>query len=45
LTADGGPGLLRTHHAQRLLREAGFTLVAASRPQLKAAIIAGLTAA
>lgn len=45
LTADGGPGLLRTHHAQRLLREAGFTLVAASRPQLKAAIIEGLTAA
>lgn len=42
LTASGGNGLLRAHHAQRLLREAGFTLVAASRPQIKAAIVEGL---
>lgn len=35
VTAGGGPSLLRTQHAQRLVREATFTLVAASRPQLK----------
>lgn len=43
VTAAGGPGLLRSEHAQRLLREAAFTLVAASRPQLKANLIERLT--
>ena len=31
VAAGGGPSLLGTHHAQRLAREAIFTLVAASR--------------
>jgi hypothetical protein len=35
VAAGGGPSLLGTHHAQRLAREAIFTLVAASRPELK----------
>jgi len=43
VTAGGGPSLLRTAHAQRLAREAIFTLVAASRPELKAALLDGFT--
>jgi len=39
VTAGGGPSLLRTAHAQRLAREALFTLVAASRPELKQALL------
>ncbi|MEE4024483.1 acyl-CoA dehydrogenase family protein [Gordonia sp. PKS22-38] len=35
IAADGGRGLLRGAHPERLAREAMFTLVAASRPQLK----------
>ncbi|AZG47403.1 acyl-CoA dehydrogenase family protein [Gordonia insulae] len=35
IAADGGRGLLRGNHPERLAREAAFTLVAASRPQLK----------
>jgi len=35
VTAGGGPSLVRANHAQRLAREAIFTLVAASRPELK----------
>jgi alkylation response protein AidB-like acyl-CoA dehydrogenase len=35
VTAGGGPSLVETSHAQRLAREAVFTLVAASRAELK----------
>nr|WP_202422670.1 acyl-CoA dehydrogenase family protein [Gordonia sp. SID5947] len=40
VTADGGRGLLRGNHPERLSREAVFTLVAASRPQLKDLLVA-----
>ncbi len=42
VTAGGGPSLLRSAHAQRLAREALFTLVAASRPELKQALLTTL---
>jgi alkylation response protein AidB-like acyl-CoA dehydrogenase len=35
VAAGGGPALIRGSHAERLVREAAFTLVAASRPALK----------
>ncbi len=35
IAADGGRALLRGSTPERLAREAVFTLVAASRPQLK----------
>ncbi|MFW0786547.1 acyl-CoA dehydrogenase family protein [Gordonia sp. CPCC 206044] len=35
IAAAGGAGLLRGNHPERLSREAAFTLVAASRPELK----------
>lgn len=35
VTSGGGPSLIDTDHAQRLAREAVFTLVAASRAELK----------
>ncbi|GAA3711765.1 acyl-CoA dehydrogenase family protein [Gordonia hankookensis] len=40
VAADGGRGLLRGSHPERLAREAVFTLVAASRPQLKDLLVA-----
>lgn len=43
VTAGGGPSLLRTAHAQRLAREAVFTLVAASRAELKATLLDAFT--
>lgn len=39
VAAGGGPAMLRDSHAQLLAREAAFTLVAASRPELKRALI------
>ena len=39
VAADGGPSLLRTSAAQLLARSAVFTLVAASRPELKRSLI------
>lgn len=39
VAAVGGPALLRTAHAQLLARSALFTLVAASRPELKRSLI------
>lgn len=39
ICADGGRSLLRGHHPERLAREAAFTLVAASRPQLKDVLV------
>ena len=39
ITADGGRGLLRGRHPERLSREAAFLLVAASRPALKDALV------
>jgi alkylation response protein AidB-like acyl-CoA dehydrogenase len=44
VTAGGGPSLDRAQHAQHLAREATFTLVAAGRPELKAALVDRLTA-
>lgn len=43
VAAGGGPSLDRSHQAQRLAREAIFTLVAASRPELKAALVERLS--
>jgi hypothetical protein len=43
VAAGGGTSLARSSHHQRLLREAGFTLVAASRPELKALLVRELT--
>lgn len=43
VAAGGGPSLDRSQHAQRLAREAIFTLVAASRPPLKAALVERLS--
>ena len=39
VTAGGGPSLVRSHHAQRLARESLFTLVAASRAEVKSALL------
>lgn len=39
IAADGGKALLRGAHPERLAREAAFTLVAASRPQLKELLV------
>ena len=39
VTAGGGPSLVRSSHAQRLAREAVFTLVAASRAELKRSLL------
>jgi alkylation response protein AidB-like acyl-CoA dehydrogenase len=39
VTTGGGDSLVVTHHAQRLAREAMFTLVAASRPELKRELV------
>jgi len=39
IAAAGGPGLLNSAPAQLLARQAMFTLVAASRPELKALLI------
>ena len=44
VTAGGGPALVRDHHGQRLAREAVFTLVAASRAEVKRALLDGLSA-
>ncbi|WP_433871572.1 acyl-CoA dehydrogenase family protein [Saccharopolyspora sp. CA-218241] len=44
VVAAGGGGLLRDHPAQRLARESLFTLVVASRPQVKAALLGLLDA-
>jgi alkylation response protein AidB-like acyl-CoA dehydrogenase len=35
VVATGSPGILAGRHAQRLVREAAFTLVAAGRPDIK----------
>jgi alkylation response protein AidB-like acyl-CoA dehydrogenase len=42
MTSEGSRSLLVTHHAQRLMREAMFTLVYALRPESKAAVLASL---
>lgn len=42
IAAGGGPALLRSSTAQLLARSAAFTLVAASRPELKRALVSGL---
>ncbi len=39
VTSGGGDSLVCTHHAQRLAREAMFTLVAASRAELKRELV------
>jgi alkylation response protein AidB-like acyl-CoA dehydrogenase len=39
----GSRSVLRTEHAQRLFREAGFLLVFGSRPAIRAALLARLT--
>ena len=39
IAAEGGAALLRGAHPERLAREAAFTLVAASRPQLKELLV------
>lgn len=44
MTSEGSRSLLVADHAQRLLREAMFTLVYALRPVSKAAVLAGLGA-
>jgi alkylation response protein AidB-like acyl-CoA dehydrogenase len=43
VTAVGSAAILTTHHAQRLAREALFTLVTASRPEIKAELVIMLT--
>jgi alkylation response protein AidB-like acyl-CoA dehydrogenase len=43
VVAGGGPSLRRDHPAQRLAREAVFTLVAASRAQVKRALLEDLS--
>jgi alkylation response protein AidB-like acyl-CoA dehydrogenase len=45
VVAAGGRALLRSHDAQRLAREALFTLVVASRPTVKAELLKRLTVA
>ncbi|HEY2507560.1 MAG TPA: acyl-CoA dehydrogenase family protein [Streptosporangiaceae bacterium] len=42
MTSEGSRSLLVADHAQRLLREATFTLVYALRPASKSAVLAGL---
>lgn len=44
LVVIGGPALIATHEAQRLARESLFTLVVASRPEVKTAVLGLLTA-
>lgn len=44
MTSEGSRSLLVADHAQRLMREAMFTLVYALRPASKAAVLAGLGA-
>jgi alkylation response protein AidB-like acyl-CoA dehydrogenase len=39
VTAVGSSGILQRQHAQRLVREATFTLVAAGRPEVKNALL------
>lgn len=39
VVAVGSSGILVRHHAQRLVREAMFTLIAAGRPQIKTALL------
>lgn len=39
VTATGSTSVLRANHPQRLARESVFTLIAASRPQTKAALL------
>lgn len=39
VAASGGPGILRGHTAERMAREALFTLVAASRAEVKAELL------
>ncbi|MET4166171.1 MULTISPECIES: acyl-CoA dehydrogenase family protein [Gordonia] len=39
VSADGGRALVRGSHSERLFREAAFILVAASRPELKNALL------
>ncbi|MEU0885782.1 acyl-CoA dehydrogenase family protein [Lentzea sp. NPDC005914] len=39
VVAAGGPSLVTAHEAQRLARESLFTLVVASRPEVKAALL------
>jgi hypothetical protein len=43
VAAGGGASLARSSHHQRLMREAAFTLVAASRPELKRLLVETLT--
>ena len=43
VAAVGGRALDRGHHAQRLAREATFTLVASSRPAMRATLVDRLT--
>jgi alkylation response protein AidB-like acyl-CoA dehydrogenase len=43
VAAVGGRALDRSHHAQRLAREATFTLVASSRPAMRATLVDRLT--
>lgn len=45
VAAGGGPSLRRDRHAQRLAREAVFVLVAASRAEVKRALLAGFSGA
>ncbi len=45
MTTEGSRSLLVADHAQRLMREAVFTLVYALRPESKVAVLAGLGAA
>ena len=42
--ASGAGSVLRDHHAQRLVREAMFLLVFGSRPQIKSALLALVSA-
>jgi hypothetical protein len=44
MTTEGSRSLLAPGHAERLMREAGFTLVYALRPESKAALLARLGA-
>ena len=39
VSADGGRGVVRGSDSERLFREAAFVLVAASRPELKTALL------
>ncbi len=44
VVAEGASGILAGGHGQRLVREAVFTLVAGSRPQIKESLLGELTA-